>query len=728
MEERAAYFEALCGRVAGGGDAAAQKELVTLRETGNPELCLAVARAVLDKPAAAPFAQFEALSVLEQAVLRSPTHALPVLRYLLARAGARAAREQRAVTRKHLFVAAAIYKRCFQATRVETPSEVDCSPSEFRESVWGVLRAWLGEQQPWDTRLLGIELLRNVFSNFVISCSRSLGLTIDYHYRCHCAFEELYLRQVYLAAKALIEQAVAAGGDSPPPAVRAALRTALEIVVDLLQWNWNATVSLSTYIWAAVRSLNERTSVSASEEWAAVLRGPYLFDMFGSLFRRFRRTDEEVGRLALRGLEQMASFLVHDKIQGTVAPRAPQTFIEHLLAAVGQLLACVCEGPAGGGATPGELLMVSGILSRMAANQHVKLLMFLPSWYTFLQAFGNFTELAAARLLGLLAGGAARRSDEEVEEVENSPQMAALSNALHAWSIFGKYAVYRTGTDTVQVGDCLVVLSCPFCSISSLEKRADHPDVSGPEMAALKESLGLVYQLYVRTRLQCAAAELALTGHLVSRQLPRPRASESDGGGGGGAAEEGGGLVDEEVADQLGDAALCGRAQLRVAVPLLGARIRDGIAALAAQVRAFKQGVSFFSVDRSETLRRRGEWGSRGGWRRWRSCTGCCCWRAICWRTRASGSTTAAFRALCRSTRRRAEARWCSSFGRPFRCSTGRRSATSLAAPISSRRCSRPRCSGSATASFAPTFFGSSGRRTAWRRLTRAWTTRPTPL
>jgi hypothetical protein len=201
MEDRAAYFEALCGRVAGGGDAPAQKELVALRETGNPELSLAIARAVLDKPAAAPFAQFEALSVLEQAVLRSPTHALSVLRYLLARAEAWAAREQRAVTRKHLFVAAAIYKRCFQATRVESPSEVDCSPSEFRESVWAVLRAWLGEGQPWETRLLGIELLRNVFSNFCISCSRSLGLTIDYHYRCHCAFEELYLRQVYLCSK-----------------------------------------------------------------------------------------------------------------------------------------------------------------------------------------------------------------------------------------------------------------------------------------------------------------------------------------------------------------------------------------------------------------------------------------------------------------------------------------------------------------------------------------------
>jgi hypothetical protein len=99
-------------------------------------------------------------------------------------------------------------------------------------------------------------------------------------------------------------------------------------------------------------------------------------------------------------------------------------------------------------------------------------------------------------------------------------------------------------------------------------------------MAALKESLGLVYQLYVRTRLQCAAAELALTGHLVTRQLPRPRASESSEGEGAG---EESGLVDEEVADQLLDAALCGRAQLRVAVPLLGSRLREGIALLAAQ-------------------------------------------------------------------------------------------------------------------------------------------------
>jgi hypothetical protein len=227
-----------------------------------------------------------------------------------------------------------------------------------------------------------------------------------------------------------------------------------------------------------VRSLNERTSVSASEEWAAVLRGPYLFQLFGSLFRRFRHSDEEVGRLALRGLEQMASFLVHDKIQSAVAPRAPETFIEHLLGAVGQLLGTVCE--AQHPAAPGELLMVSGILSRMAANQvmqlvdhfllltllsmqHVKLLMFLPGWYAFLQAFGNFTELAATRLLALLSGSR-RKSDEEVEEVENSPQMAALANALHAWSIFGKYAVYRTGTDTVQVWE---KLSCFFLIFSS---------------------------------------------------------------------------------------------------------------------------------------------------------------------------------------------------------------------------------------------------------------------
>ncbi len=132
--------------------------------------------------------------------------------------------------------------------------------------------------------MLAIELLRNIFSNFLISCSRSLGLTIDYHYRCHSAFEELYLRKVYFMSKQIIDEALSLQS-APSPVCLAALRTSLEVLVDLLQWNWNATVSLSTYIWAAVRSLNERTSVSASPDWVSVFKSPVLFDMLGMLFR-----------------------------------------------------------------------------------------------------------------------------------------------------------------------------------------------------------------------------------------------------------------------------------------------------------------------------------------------------------------------------------------------------------------------------------------------------------
>jgi hypothetical protein len=42
----------------------------------------------------------------------------------------------------------------------------------------------------------------------------------------------------------MTEQVAASGSSSP--VVKAALRTSLEILIDLLQWNWNATVSLST--------------------------------------------------------------------------------------------------------------------------------------------------------------------------------------------------------------------------------------------------------------------------------------------------------------------------------------------------------------------------------------------------------------------------------------------------------------------------------------------------
>jgi hypothetical protein len=96
---------------------------------------------------------------------------------------------------------------CFQPSQAETPSSVDLGPDELRESVWLTLNRWM-EHPSKESVLLGLELLRNVFSNFIISCSRNMGLAVDYHFRCHCAFEELYLKKVYFVVKSTIEKTV----------------------------------------------------------------------------------------------------------------------------------------------------------------------------------------------------------------------------------------------------------------------------------------------------------------------------------------------------------------------------------------------------------------------------------------------------------------------------------------------------------------------------------------
>jgi hypothetical protein len=149
LSDRVQHFEHLCHRVSGGGDVPAQKELVALRETGSVEVCLAIARSVLDKQPSSttPVVHFEALSVLESAVLRSPQNSsLAVMRYLLERTGSYFLRDEKAVTRKALHVIATVYKRSFQPSRVEVTTEVDCSPSEFREELWHVLAKWLADQ------------------------------------------------------------------------------------------------------------------------------------------------------------------------------------------------------------------------------------------------------------------------------------------------------------------------------------------------------------------------------------------------------------------------------------------------------------------------------------------------------------------------------------------------------------------------------------------------------
>ncbi len=121
-------------------------------------------------------------------------------------------------------------------------------------------------------------------------------------------------------------------------------------------------------------------------------------------------------------------------------------------------------------------------------------------------------------------------------------------------------------------------------------------------MTALKESLGLVFVMYVKTRLQLAQNELKDGSSQQARPSLRPRSEKgtkkngenflfekniaaASGGGGGGGSGGGGdedGPVEEELSDQLLDGALCGRAHLRSAVPLLGSLVSDAARKLAA--------------------------------------------------------------------------------------------------------------------------------------------------
>ena len=381
----------------------------------------------------------------------------------------------------------------------------------------------------------------------------NLGLSVDYHFRCHCAFEELYLRNVYFLCKNVIEAGVKDQRQSR--ACLVAIRTALEVIIDVLQWNWNATMSLSTYIWSSVRSFNERSSVSASEEWSTLIKQPYLFEMFGSMFRKFREVDKEIARLSLRGLEQMASFLINDKgpsntvaVLGVVS-RPPTTYSEFLIKSVSQLLTDLGSNR---NTTTLEVFQAAGVVSRMASNQHVRYLMSLTNWLQFLSAFVSFTEMISVKILSLVSNPRSM-NDEELEDVETSQEMLAFSMSIHAWHIFAKYAVYRTATDTAN--------------------RSDHPDPKGQAMNVLKESLGKVYSMYLRTRLQLASIEIRSGIHdkpkSVNLRLKEAKNAEDDDN-----------VVEEEVSDQLFDAAICGRAHLKTAIPMIGQRLQACIKAL----------------------------------------------------------------------------------------------------------------------------------------------------
>ena len=177
--------------------------------------------------------------------------------------------------------------------------------------------------------------------------------------------------------------------------------------------------------------------------------------------------------------------------------------------------------------------------------------------------------------------------------------MIAFSNALHAWSIFAKYAVYRTATDTVA--------------------RPDHPD-PGREEKKRKlifyshssksrschdcvEGVSWIGVCHVCQNSSSTCAERA-QGWIIAASTPvaspkigkrykkngenflfEKNIAAASGGGGGGGSGGGGdedGPVEEELSDQLLDGALCGRAHLRSAVPLLGSLVSDAARKLAA--------------------------------------------------------------------------------------------------------------------------------------------------
>ena len=482
--------------------------------------------------------------MLEEAVLRSPASAPAVLRWLLESVTHAVDRRPRAVTKKYLFAAAGIYKRYFQPDRSDG---LDLAPSEFRESVFRFAQSWMAESP-----ILSVELMRCVFQNFQIGCTRGLGMPIDFHFRCHCAFEELYLRELFTFLRNTLEQLLGHSNETLNALHFQTLIISVDILVDLLQWNWNATVSLSTYIWAAVRSLNERTSVSASEEWKKLISQPYLFRLFSSLFSRFRRLNPDLARLALRGLEQLASFLISTP-RGSGAAQSglsEPSFISLLIDSSSALLESLLLNSA----TNEEVFMASGVLARLAANQHVKLLMALPNWSTFLQNLGQFSELCAQRLLELIQKGS--HSSEEAAEIELSPQMASFTSVLHAWAIFAKYAVYRAATDRVN--------------------RADHPPALGSAMTSLRESLGLIYQLFVHVRLSVAHAEMISGLHDKNTSIKigtsfSAKLKSVSGDDGSDAGLPG----DEETADQLVDGSIVGRAHLHSSIPLIGGRLKQ---------------------------------------------------------------------------------------------------------------------------------------------------------
>lgn len=241
MEEAVARFGGLCAAVHGGGTLAAQQELLAFRSSAPPAQVVAVLLRVIGHTRdAPPTTIFEALSALEHVMVRQDSlpGATPLAVYsgLLDVAAQRYAQLPRGVTRKMLHTAATVYKRFFQPVAAPDPRQVDFTTTDTRESLWLQLGAWLAHAatlpapQCWTVRLLALELTQAVLKCFVVSCP-AMGLDYSFHYRCHCAFEELYLNRVYSLAKQVLELCVqgASGGD----AHRACLTFAMETLTEL---------------------------------------------------------------------------------------------------------------------------------------------------------------------------------------------------------------------------------------------------------------------------------------------------------------------------------------------------------------------------------------------------------------------------------------------------------------------------------------------------------------
>ncbi len=347
------------------------------------------------------------------------------------------------MTRKALHVAATLYKRGFQPVVASNAKDVDCRATEERECLWAVMRDWLGmaasvpSASAFTLRLLVIELLQAVLRSFLVSSS-SLGLGYDFHYRCHCAFEELYLRKTYVLAKEMMLLCVAAAADDAPGEGRneprqCCLNASMDLVSELYGWNWNGTLELSNFLWSAIRAATlERVTVCVPESWAFFVTSPELFMVFTQCFVRCPNSD--TGSAALRALTASASF------SGGCLSKDKTVYNQFLQ---WQMTACMeCMRAA---ASLRDVTDVCTLVERLVRNNHTMNMVQVPLWRDWLHTCTEFT-LRVARALEHYA---------DLESVEDSEEMSAMSTLVTAWSTIAKVVVHRAHMDTEKVR--------PFC-------------------------------------------------------------------------------------------------------------------------------------------------------------------------------------------------------------------------------------------------------------------------